>query len=184
MKLSNRSLVAGGIFLAALNALALPTDVDQPIKIEADRLDVDDAKGISVYRGDVKYSQGTMQLTADEVTLTATSARVFDKAVALGKPAHFKQQIDVNGGEVTGQAAKIQYYATTQQLVLEGAAHLSYCGDEFSGERIEYFVAKDLVKADKGGNGAAGRVQVILQPRSRQEAEPANAPCRRLKVSP
>lgn len=166
-------------------AWALQDDMDQPIKIEADQLDVDDARGVSVYRGAVKFTQGTIELTADDVTLNSTANRELDKAIARGKPAKFKQQIDPSGGSVTGEAGRIEYHAKAEQVVLEGNAHLWYCGDEFQGARIEYYVRQDLVKASKAGTDAGGgRVQVILQPRKREDGTPASSPCRKLNVAP
>lgn len=163
-------------------AWGLPSDLDAPIKIEADQLDVDDARGVSVYRGKVKFTQGTLELTAEEVTLSATVDRSLDKATALGKPASFKQQVDSNGGVVTGRAERIEYNAKAEQVILEGGAHLVYCGDEFQGSRIEYFVRQDLVKASKAG-AETGRVQVILQPRKSKEGA-AQSPCRKLTEKP
>ena len=173
---------AAGMPFVISQAQALPSDMEAPIKIEADQLDVDDARGVSVYRGKVKFTQGTLELTADEVTLSATTDRALDKATARGKPATFTQQIDINGGIVTGRAERIEYNAKAEQMTLEGSAHLLYCGDEFQGSRIEYFVRQDLVKASKSG-ADTGRVQVILQPRKRQDGA-AQSPCRKLTAKP
>lgn len=170
--------------LLAGPALGLDSDREQPITIEADRLDVDDAKGVSVYRGDVRYTQGTLELKAAEVTVFSTQERSLARVVANGKPATFKQQIDPAGGVLNGKADNIEYAVAAQRLRLQGSAHLVYCGDEFESDHIEYLAAKDLVKAGKSSAGG-GRVQVTIQPRVRDEnGKLAQSPCRRLNVAP
>lgn len=181
---ASQSLLLAAALLPAGALWALPTDLDQPIKIVADELDVDDARGVSVYRGDVKYTQGSIELTANELTITATEQRDLERVVAVGKPARFKQQLTVEGGDVMGNARTIDYDGPNQRLLFTGDAKLTYCGDEFTGSRIEYFVAQDLVKASKGNGGERGRVQVTLQPRVRDESGAPASPCRKLKVAP
>jgi lipopolysaccharide export system protein LptA len=50
-------------------ALALSTDRDEPINIEADRAEADNAKRITTYYGDVIITQGTLKITGDTVTI-------------------------------------------------------------------------------------------------------------------
>lgn len=173
-----------GALLLAGPAWGLDSDREQPIQIEADRLDVDDAKGVSVYQGDVRYSQGTLELKAAEVTIFSTPERSLARVVAMGKPATFKQQIDPAGGVLNGKATKIEYAMAAERLLLQGSAHLVYCGDEFESDHIEFLAAKDLVKAGKSKTGG-GRVQVTIQPRVRdQSGKLTESPCRRLNVAP
>lgn len=165
-------------------AWGLDSDREQPINIEADRLDVDDAKGVSVYRGDVRYTQGTLELKAAEVTIFSTPERSLARVVATGKPSTFKQQIDPAGGVLNGEADEIEYNVTQERLLLKGSAHLVYCGDEFQSDHIEFLAAKDLVKAGKSQEGG-GRVQVTIQPRERDASgKITESPCRRLNVAP
>jgi lipopolysaccharide export system protein LptA len=171
--------LSGWFWSAAV--LALDTDRQQPIHIEADQLDVDDAQGVSVYRGAVKYTQGTIELTADEVTLTTNAKRELSGVIAIGKPATFRQTLDPAGGELRGESERIEYDAQTEHVVLLGSAHLWYCGDEFASSRIEYFMAQELVKASKANDGK-GRVQVTIQPR--ESNVDGKVPCHRLKVAP
>ncbi|MDL2424869.1 lipopolysaccharide transport periplasmic protein LptA, partial [Pseudomonas sp. BAgro211] len=50
-------------------AWALPTDREQPIRVQADSAELDDKQGVAVYRGDVVVTQGSMKLTGNTVTL-------------------------------------------------------------------------------------------------------------------
>ena len=157
--------------VAPLSAWALATDKQQPIRIEADSVFIDDAKGTALYRGNVHYAQGSTHLEAEEVTVYSADRQKVDKVVAIGKPATFRQRPDNADDDMRGQAERIEYFADDQRVVLEGDAHLWQRKNEFAGSRIEYETAKETVKALKSGSDR-GRVQVIIQPRQQSAAPP------------
>ncbi len=165
---------------------AMSGDKEQPITIEADRVDIDDKKGVSIYQGKVRVTQGSMVMTADTVTTHAVGdkqakQRELDKIIAVGAPAHFRQLLDTKDAktgkneEMRGQALRINYFAREERLVLQGGSHIWKEGDEFSGNVIEYDVAQETVKAAMG-NGQAGeapqeRVHAVIQPRRKKDAK-------------
>ena len=157
-----------------LCALALSSDKQQPIHIEADSVVIDDAHGTAIYRGNVHYSQGSTHLEAQAVTVYSTDRQKVDKVVADGDPAKFRQRPDNQDQDMRGQAGHIEYFAAAERVILEKDAHLWQGKNEFAGSRIEYDTAKQMVKALKSGD-EAGRVQVIIQPRSQTPASPAPA---------
>ena len=67
---------------------SLSTDRDQPMLIEADRAELNDADGISVYRGNVKVTQGTLILTGETMTGHTKGVDV-GKVIMDGKPATY-----------------------------------------------------------------------------------------------
>lgn len=150
---------------------ALSSDRDQPMRIEADRLDIDDAKGVSVYRGNVIVRQGTLELRADELRAyrAAGGRRTLERIVANGKPATFKQRPDGAQEDIHGSATQLEYHLAAERLILQGTAHLQQAGDEFSSNRIEYEVGIQQVKAAQGAGGEE-RVQVTIQPRRSGES--------------
>jgi lipopolysaccharide export system protein LptA len=150
--------------LAAAPVMALSSDREQPIHIEADRLDVDDASGVATYRGNVRYRQGSIVLDADVLQIHTARDRSLQKVHATGQPAAFQQQLDKNDTVVKGQARVIEYRATDEYILFRDDAHFWQAGDEFAGSQIEYFMTDELVKARKSEAGDE-RVQVILQPR-------------------
>ncbi len=156
------------IFIALVGlptlAQALSTDAQQPIRIEADSVLIDEARGVSVYRGNVRYSQGSTQLSAEEVTLHSADRKHVDKVMATGAPATFRQRPDNQDQDVRGQARHIEYQAEGGRLLLQDEAHLWHIGNEFAGNRIEYDTRAETVKAQRDESGAE-RVQVIIQPR-------------------
>lgn len=143
--------------------LALSSDREQPIRIEADSVEIDDLKGISVYRGNVRYVQGTLRLLADTLTLFYDQDRRLERLEADGTPARFRQRPDGREEDMHAEALHIEYLAGPQRLILEHRARIRHQGNEFTGELIEYDAVQDVVSARKGESGE-GRVQVVIQP--------------------
>lgn len=154
-------------------------DKEQPIHIEADRVDIDDKKGISVYQGKVRVTQGSMVMTADTVTTYAVGnkqakERELEKLIAVGAPAHYRQLLDTKdpvtskNEEMRAQGQRIEYFAREERLVLQGAGHLWKGGDEFSGNVIEYNTAQETVKAAMDPAGQE-RVHAVIQPRRKKD---------------
>lgn len=176
------------IGLWPLASAAMTGDKEQPITIEADRVDIDDKKGVSTYQGKVRVTQGSMVMTADTVTTQAVGdkqarQRELDKIIAVGAPAHFRQLLDTKDAktgkneEMRGHAQRIDYFAREERLVLQGGSHVWKEGDEFSGNVIEYDVAQETVKAAMGnvggqaGEGPQERVHAVIQPRRKKDAK-------------
>ncbi len=143
------------------------------IYIESDTLDVDDARGVSVYRGSVHFRRGSTQMWADVVTVYSKNRAELERFVADGKPARFHQAPQLAEDEaVQGEALRIEYYANRSVLTLEGEAHLERGKSSFSGEHIEYEAEAKIVRATKAKEGG-GRVQVVIQPG--QQAAPGDS---------
>jgi len=157
-------------FLVVGISFGADSDRDQPISIEADRVDVDDVKGVSIYSGDVVLRQGSMELIADKLILKVSEQRELVSVKAQGSPARFKQFNDPVNGEVHGHAKEITYDVKDEYMLFVGEAYLWQCGDEVSGNQVEYFGSQALVKAKKAEDGQ-GRVQVILQPKDQGKAK-------------
>jgi len=144
------------------SALALSTDQDQPIYIEADSVDIDDREGVSVYQGQVDVKQGSIHLTADKVTIYQKERKA-DRIVATGKPVTFKQRTD-DGKEVNGHALRVEYDVNREELVLINEAELTQGVDRFASDRILYDRKSAVVKA---GSSALGkeRVRITITPK-------------------
>lgn len=145
-------------------ARALASDKNQPIHIEADSVIIDDSRGVATYRGNVHFMQGSAHLQADEVIVYSADRKVVDKVEAKGSPATFRQRPDNKDEDIRGEARRVNYFAAGEQVILEDAAHLWQGQNEFTGHRIEYHSAEEVVKALKAPDSKA-RVQVTIQPR-------------------
>lgn len=165
----------GWLALAGGPVHALSTDKQQPIYIEADKVTIDDGRGVAVYRGNVHFKQGSAQLSADEVTVSSADRKQVDKVIATGTPATFRQRPDNKDEDMRGQALHIEYFANEERVVLETKAQLWQGQNEFSGNRIEYRAGEEVVQADKSPDDSQ-RVHVIIQPRPAARQPDATPP--------
>lgn len=147
--------------------LAATSDRNQPINIEADSVRIDDVNGVSVYKGNVIYQQGTINLHADKVTIF-TEAKKLKKFIAEGTPVKYQQQFDGQAEVTRSESQKIEYFSESEQLVFHGNAHLWHDNNTFSGNVIEFDIKNDLVNARKSTSGEE-RVQVIIQPKDESD---------------
>ena len=138
---------------------ALEEDAKQPLYIEADEVEVDEASDTSVYVGHVQVDQGSMRLLADHVTVYHREDRQPRLIIALGRPASYKQLLDDDQGEVQAFARRMEYDADTDELVLIGEGLLIQGEDRLTGERILYDRARARFRA-----GGTGRVKITITP--------------------
>lgn len=153
--------------LGAGTALALPEDRSQPIHITSDNA-VQEAERVT-YRGDVVVIQGTLRIDAAQVVVSHVDGRV-QRVVATGEPARFQQQPEPEGGLVKAAARTMIYYQSENRIELLRNAQVERDGSTVTGDRIEYLIGSETVRA-QGSADQQGRVEMVLQP----ENEPAPA---------
>lgn len=156
-------------------ASALESDRQQPIRIQADRVELDNRRGISSYTGHVAVDQGSLHVEADRLVVYR-QGEALARIEADGEPVRFRQRPDNATEDIAGSARHIEYRAADNLIVLQGAASVQKGGDHFSGERIEYDTRHAVVNASGKGtpesaNGTDtgsgdGRVHAIIQPRN------------------
>lgn len=151
-------------------AAALSSDREQPMYVEADRADIDDKRGVSVYRGNVKITQGTLILTAAELTVHSKDGDIV-KAVAVGKPATYRQRPDGKEQDVEAEALRMEYYGSDQKIILIDQAEVRQGGDTFRSQRIHYDIAKDVVNAGATAGSPGDRVRITIQPKPKQKQQ-------------
>ena len=158
------------------SALALSTDRQQPINVEADTASIDNLKGIAIYEGNVIVTQGSIRLTAEKVTLNYSKKQEIEKLIAEGKIARFKQRLD-NGEDITAQAKLMEYNALQSMLYLKRAAKLQKSRDgnnsyTSTAPYITYDTKAGLIKANQGGRGSSrknGRIKMTLKPQPQKK---------------
>lgn len=142
---------------------ALDSDREQPMRIEADQVTVDEREGVSTYVGQVVVVQGTLRLEAHTLTVHMDGGQV-QRLQAEGEPAVYRQRPEGKQEDVVARAAKLDYQAAQQTLVLEGDAQVQQGQHSFASRRIDYDLAEDRVQAGKAGGGE--RVKIVIQPQS------------------
>ena len=159
-----RALLIGLTGLAAV-AHGLPEDRDQPIRISADRAEMDDASGTAVYHGDVRMDQGTMRVTAATLTIETEDeavVRITARGAEAGEPAQYEQQPAVDQELVHARARTIVYLTADERIELRGNAHLRQSEDQFEGDLISYDMRARKVTASSEGD--SGRVNFTIAP--------------------
>jgi len=157
-------------FIAILlsnGVLALSTDREQPIEVEADTASIDNTNGVAIYEGNVIVTQGSIRLTAEKVTLNFSEKQEIEKLIAEGKIARFKQRLD-NGEDITAQARTMEYNALKSMLYLKRAAKLQKSKNGKSSYTstapyITYDTKAGLIKANQNGR-QKGRIKMTLKP--------------------
>jgi len=153
------------LLLTPLATWGLDSDRNQPIHIEADRATLSEKGNKSIYEGNVRLRQGTLQLQGDQMTVLLTNNQV-DKIILTGKPATLRQKQD--NTDQHAEAGKIEYSASDERVVLLGNARVWQNGEEeFRSERIVFNLNDSTVNA--GGTTTSDRVHITLQPKKKPD---------------
>jgi lipopolysaccharide export system protein LptA len=157
------------LVFAAGGAHGLASEREQPIYLEADRVEIDDPRGISIYEGNVEMTRGSMHLTADRMTVYMVENEV-DRIIVVGDPATYRQRPEGQREDIRAEAQRIEYHADGETVILLDRARMWQGPNEFRSDRIVYELLRDVVSAGDEAT-AEKRVQIILHPRR----EPAPA---------
>ncbi len=158
--------------LLPLCVLALPEDRSQPIQLEASRGQIDQKTGVSTYEGNVVITQGSLRLNGDTVTIHVKDGG-FQRMDATGNPVKLRYRPSADKPEILGESRRVEYDVASAKVVMSGNAKLTQGQDSFTGERVEYDLKGDVVRAR--GAGDNGRIQFIIQPRA-QDSAPSKKP--------
>lgn len=177
---------AGTWFVPLLGAAALAwgtalaqapkPDREQPVYLEADSGTFDDAKKTAVFTGNVVLTQGTLTIRADRLVVTQ-STDGFQRGVAYGDPASFRQKREGTDEWIEGWAKRMEYDSRTETLELFEDARMRRGQDEVRGSYISYNAQSELfrvlgsAKGEGAAGGSSGRVRAVIQPKSREGAD-------------
>ncbi|MDY7218258.1 lipopolysaccharide transport periplasmic protein LptA [Denitrificimonas sp. JX-1] len=164
-------LLATGFSLLSSLAHALPSDSQQPIHVKADSAEMDDKRGVAIYRGDVIITQGTLKITGDTVTITLNNEGDIDVFTSVGKPAYYEQLPATDKEIVQAYGLTIQYFANTEKIIIQDQAKVIQQGNTFKGEKIVYDTVREIVTAGRGKQGSitspAPRIDMVIQPKKK-----------------
>jgi lipopolysaccharide export system protein LptA len=168
-------LLAACLALSAWPAAAEKADRDKPINIEADRVNVDDARQIAVFEGRVMLNQGTLSIRGDRMELRQ-DGQGFKTGVAWGNLAHFRQKREGFDEYIEGWAERIEYDSRADKVQMFGRASMRRGADEVRGNYISYDATTEFFQVTTAGTPAGGdsRVRAVIQPKPK--AKPAPQP--------
>jgi len=148
------------------NSAAREADGNLPMNIEADRMIINEKKGISRYLGHVRISQGSRKISGDSIVIHSKDDKI-NKVVIKGKPASFNQLND-NDEQIHASSLEMIYRVDKELLILKQQAVLKQKDSVFKSERISYNTAKDIISAGTPSGTPADnenqRVKITLHP--------------------
>jgi len=150
-------------FLSTPIVSALPSDMDQPIEIEANFAELDDEKGVTTYLGDVIVTQGSIRMTGDSLKVLLEEDRQIKEAFLEGTPATFRQTPKIGEEDVEGEAKIIEYYKDKQMVYLIEAAKVTQGKRLTQGHRMNYDIDRNIVTVRSSRAGMVRRNQVNKQ---------------------
>jgi len=162
MKLHKRILFMTASLLLAMPGLllALETDRQQPLEVNADSTDGSLGDGIATLKGNVEIRQGTMLIRSDIAEVEKVDGRV-RKFELNGSPVHLQQEIEEEG-LVTAEARKVVYIVATGIVTLTGEADVIHPQYHISGEILEYDMNTQHFQGSGGDSN--GRIRIRLEP--------------------
>jgi len=131
---------------------------NKPIDIKANSAEINDATGISVYRGDVEITQGSRLLTGEKVVIEIVDQKI-QKITAEGNPSTYRQTAD-DGKTTYAEAGKIVHSFDVNKIVLTNNAKLTEDDSTLSGDRIVLYTDKETISA--GSTNENNRVHISI----------------------
>jgi lipopolysaccharide export system protein LptA len=150
-------LCAGATTVLAEQVLPL---TDAPVNIYADHMKYDIKSGVSEYKGNVRVTQNTIELTGDLVTAVQQD-KALKNIKVTGSPAVYRQ-LSEDGSYINAQSMKMEYQADKNRLILSDKARLEQAGSVVESEQIIYDTIKEVVIA--GDDSANKRVNITITP--------------------
>ncbi len=142
-------------------ASGFSVDRREPIHISADRIELNQKKGMAYYRGNVVFVQGGLRITA-----ATARAKIQNNAIqaifAQGSPITFSQKTATPAGDIHGSASRMEYYAKKQLLNLFGDVRFRQGNDSMRSAALHYDIAAGVVAAEAGST--PDQVHVVIQP--------------------
>jgi len=153
------------------SVLAKQSDLEQPIQIHADSVEMREKEGISIYKGKVEITQGSLLLTGDTITIHSTPEGI-STIVVTGSPAKYSQLNDQNQ-TIRAHSNIMDYSRQTGLLQLKGDALLEQDQSRFSSNHIIYDTHTDVVQAGgektQPGEEDKSRVSITIKPEKPRE---------------
>lgn len=155
-------LIASAVLTVCNSAYALKSDKEQPINVQSVEQSADLQANKLLFSGDVEATQGSLKLKADKVEIIRANDGGLKSIVAYGTPVTFEQKQD-NGSYIKARASTLSYYPQQTNIVLQGRAVVWQGESKMTGERIEYNINSQKLRA-VNNNSQGGRVSSTFVP--------------------
>ena len=167
-------LVLGLSLIFPAGSFALSEDRNKPIRIKADSVSINEKTGISVYIGNVIFTQGSLILKGSKIVIHQPDGTV-SKILVDGTPARFQQQQDDSPDIVYARAGKMKYVTKDERVYLTQNASVWQGDNLLKGNEIEYNTRNSTVTAQKSTNNT-NRVHVVIEPNKNEKSNNKSKP--------
>ncbi|MBI2396195.1 MAG: lipopolysaccharide transport periplasmic protein LptA [Xanthomonadales bacterium] len=155
------------LFLAAPAAMALESDREQTMQIDADHAKGNAAAGTTLLTGNVRIDQGSLSIRAERAEVEQQDQDI-RRVVLDGAPAHLEQEIEQQG-RLKADAERIEYLLAEQKVVLSGNVRVERPRGVMTGARIVYKL--DTGEMNAGEAGSRVHMTIAPKPKASQPAE-------------
>jgi lipopolysaccharide export system protein LptA len=138
------------------------SDFEKPITVDSKNQFLDGKNKTSIFKDDVRITQGSMEIRADEVEVIATDGEGKEVFIARGNPAIYAQDMD-DGSRVSAQANVITYEVVSRAITLDGDAQLIRDTSMVQGDLIQFDMEKEQLLAQSGDDEET-RVKTVFRP--------------------
>ena len=161
-----------GVILAFLIGLPVAYGQDSTgdstapaVDLVADSAEVDDAEGISIYRGDVVLTRGTLRIGGDVMHVYANDDGQLERVTVDGAPATYRQTL-ADAATRHAEAPRMEYFAAgPERLILRQGGRLWQGDNTVTGQVITHYPQDDRTVAERGDDDDE-RVKVSVTPAS------------------
>jgi lipopolysaccharide export system protein LptA len=155
------SIVATG-FAIPIAINAADTKKNEPIKVYARTIEIDDRTGTALYLGDVSLTDGVLSIKADKIEAKFVEGEI-ETFHAYGKPITVDNRPEEVEQEMRATADRLKYYVKGRKLDLFGNVTLLQGESELRCPEMHY----DLDARRFLGKG--GRCFISIQPKDRSD---------------
>jgi lipopolysaccharide export system protein LptA len=154
-------LVFLGLLSLNMPLMALESDRQETLEVNANSTDGTLGDGITTLRGNVEIRQGTLHITADEAEVNKIDGKV-GSVTFRGAPAFLEQEIEEQG-LVQATANVIDYQVASGLVTLSGSADVKHPQYQISGELLTYDLNVQHFQGSGDENGNS-RIHIRLDP--------------------
>jgi lipopolysaccharide export system protein LptA len=180
--LKTLALILSLFLLTPSLAMAEAADRKKPMNVEADSLDHDELKQVSIFTGKVLATKGTITMRGHRIEVRQDPDGYQYGVIKplAGQRSFFRQKREGVDEWIEGEGESIEYDGKADKVVLLGRADFrryrgTVLSDQMTGQRIVYenltdqFTVDGKVGGNKPGNGT-GRIRAVLSPKPSDEA--------------
>ena len=172
--------LATAVLMTPFPARPEKADKDKPIQIEANRMNSDDARRVTIFEGNVILTKGTILVRADRI-MVRQDAEGFQFTTATGGPARFRQKREARDEWIEGEALRIELDDRNEKIEFHQRARMLRDQDEMRGEVISFDTRSEFfsvlgAKGPGAGSGPESRVRAVIQPKAQDPEAAKSAP--------